>query len=153
MTNRRDASAIADMPALADHLCFAVYEAGHAFGRVYRSALAALGLTYPQYIAMVALWTQDDVTVRGLGKMLTLDSATLTPLLKRLEVAGLVSRTRDPADERQVRIRLTDAGRALRGEARAVPPCVSAATGLDPAALRRLTAEIASLRDSLRRNV
>ena len=140
-----------EMPELGDHLCFAVYAAGHAFDRVYRSALSGLGLTYPQYIAMVALWAEDDVTVRALGAVLFLDSATLTPLLKRLAAAGLVTRTRDPADERQVRIRLTAAGRALREKGRAVAPCVGAATGLDPDRLRRLTMEIVSLRDSLRR--
>ncbi len=140
-----------EMPVLGDHLCFAVYAAGHAFDRVYRSVLSGLGLTYPQYIAMVALWAEDDVTVRALGAVLFLDSATLTPLLKRLAAAGLVTRTRDPADERQVRIRLTAAGRALREKARAVAPCVSAATGLDPDGLRRLTTEIVSLRDSLYR--
>src|SRR5204863_1371496 len=101
-----------------DHLCFAIYSAGHAFNRIYKPLLAALDLTYPQYLVMVALWSRDDQTVGGLGEKLLLESSTLTPLLKRLEVSGHLTRSRDPADERQVRVRLTDRGSALREQAR-----------------------------------
>jgi len=100
-------------PKLSNFLCFAVYSANLAFGRAYKPILEALGLTYTQYIALVALAEEDDQTVGTLGEKLFLESNTLTPLLKKLEQAGYVRRQRDPADERQVRISLTPAGRAL----------------------------------------
>src|SRR5437764_15290881 len=86
-----------------DNLCFAIYSAGHAFNRIYKPLLQALDLTYPQYLVMVALWSRDDQTVGSLGDKLLLESSTLTPLLKRLEAMGHLTRSRDPADERQVR--------------------------------------------------
>src|SRR6478609_12189003 len=89
--------------SLDSFLCFAIYSTGHAFNQFYRPLLDAIGLTYPQYLVMVALWTQNDQTVKALGDKLLLDSSTLTPLLKRLESAGHLTRMRDPADERQVR--------------------------------------------------
>ena len=97
-----------DALRLGEFLCFAVYSASHAFNRVYKPLLDELGLTYPQYLVMVLLWEQDDQTVGSLGEKLFLESSTLTPLLKRLEALGYVKRTRDPVDERQVRVRLTD---------------------------------------------
>jgi DNA-binding MarR family transcriptional regulator len=136
---------------LDDFLCFAVYSASHAFNRLYKPLLDELGLTYPQYLVMVTLWERDDRTVGEIGDRLFLESNTLTPLLKRMEAAGLVSRSRDPADERQVRLRLTDEGRALLDKARQVPPCVLEATGLTPEAARRLTDEIGALRTALSR--
>jgi DNA-binding MarR family transcriptional regulator len=136
---------------LDDFLCFAIYSAGHAFTRLYKPRLDRLGLTYPQYLAMVALWERDDVTVGELGERLHLESNTLTPLLKRLEAVGLVVRARDPKDERQVRIRLTDQGRELKGPACAVPGEMLAASGLKPEDLVRLRAEVATLRDALAR--
>src|SRR5258706_16439520 len=107
-----------DALRLGEFLCFAVYSASHAFNRVYKPLLDELGLTYPQYLVMVLLWEQDDQTVGSLGEKLFLESSTLTPLLKRLEALGYVKRTRDPVDERQVRVRLTERGRALRERAR-----------------------------------
>ena len=98
---------------LGDFLCFAIYSANLAFGRAYRKGLEDLGLTYPQWIAIVALWEQDGQTVSELGEKMFLESNTLTPILKKLEQIGYVSRTRDPADERQVRVSLTAAGRRL----------------------------------------
>ncbi len=115
-----------DALKLGDQLCFAVYSAAHAFNRVYKPLLAALGLTYPQYLTMLVLWEQDDVAVKAIGERLGLDSGTLTPLLKRLEKLGLVARRRDPADERSVRIALTTEGRALR-QRRGTSPSRSAA--------------------------
>src|ERR1700730_6884427 len=103
-----------DALRLGEFLCFAVYSASHAFNRVYKPLLDELGLTYPQYLVMVLLWEQDDQTVGSLGEKLFLESSTLTPLLKRLEALGHVKRTRDPVDERQGRVRLTDKGRAIR---------------------------------------
>lgn len=102
-----------DAPRLDDQLCFALYAASRAVTRSYGPMLGELGLTYPQFLVMMALWSEDEVTVSALGARLTLDSGTLTPLLKRLERSGLVTRTRDPADERRVRIALTEAGAAL----------------------------------------
>lgn len=142
---------MADVPLDLDaFVCFAIYSANGAFNRAYKPALDALGLTYPQYVTMVALWTQDDVTVGELGDRLFLESNTLTPLLKRLESAGLVTRRRDPVDERQVRIQLTDAGRALKVRAKGVPQAISGAfAGADPDDIARLRDEISRLRDAL----
>lgn len=132
-----------------DFICFAVYSAGHAFNRVYKPLLSALGLTYPQYLVLVALWAKDDRTVGSLGETLLLETSTLTPLLKRLERMGLVTRARDAADERQVRIRLTPDGAALQAKARDYPSCVDAATGLAPEALARLRRQILAVRTAL----
>jgi DNA-binding MarR family transcriptional regulator len=134
---------------LANFVCFAMYSAGHAFNRVYKPLLDALDLTYPQYLVMVALWTRDDQTVGSLGEALFLESSTLTPLLKRLEVLGYLTRSRDPADERQVRVRLTASGDGLRKKAREVPGCILEAAGMSVDDLRRLQAEIWALRDNL----
>ena len=134
---------------LDDFLCFAVYSASHAFSRVYKPMLDQLKLTYPQYLVMVALWETDDQTVGALGDRLSLESNTLTPLLKRLEITGYVRRDRDPRDERQVRVSLTEAGRDLRAEAEKVPACILEASGLDAADLGRLRQQITALRGAL----
>jgi DNA-binding MarR family transcriptional regulator len=142
-----------DVLDVDEHLCFAIYSAGHAFNRIYKPLLGALGLTYPQYLVMLALWAKDeesdDPTVGSLGDKLFLESSTLTPLLKRLEATGYLTRTRDPADERQVRVRLTEAGSGLREKARDIPRCILEASGLSIDAVRRLQADILGLRDSL----
>jgi DNA-binding MarR family transcriptional regulator len=134
---------------LDDQLCFAVYSASHAFNRLYKPLLERLGLTYPQYLAMIVLWEADDITVGALGERLALESNTLTPLLKRLEAMGLITRGRDPKDERQVRIRLTDKGRALHGPACAVPGDLLAKTGLSLADIARIRGEVERLRAAL----
>jgi DNA-binding MarR family transcriptional regulator len=136
-------------PFLGDFVCFSVYSAALAFNRVYKPLLAGLGLTYPQYLVMVVLWEEDGRTVGGIGEVLSLESSTLTPLLKRLEAVGLLTRSRDESDERMVRVRLTPAGRALRAKARVIPGCILEATGMSLEELRRLQGEI----DSLRRNL
>jgi len=138
-------------PKLDDFLCFALYSANHAFNRVYKSLLDEVGLTYPQYLVMVALWENDDQTVGQLGEKLALESNTLTPLLKRLEAIGYLKRTRNKNDERQVRIELTPSGQALRGKAAKVPACILEASGLSAPDLRRLHKEIGALRRSLDR--
>ncbi|HET6157508.1 MAG TPA: MarR family transcriptional regulator [Dongiaceae bacterium] len=140
-----------DQPSLAldEFLCFAVYSLGHAFNRAYKPLLGALGLTYPQYVAMVVLWEHDGITVTELGERLHLDSGTLTPLLKRLEAGGLVQRARDPEDERQVRIRVTKAGQALKDQARAIPAAMLCATGQSAPDLRALKDDLLRLRDQL----
>lgn len=135
---------------LDDQLCFALYSTGLALNKVYRKLLAKLDLTYPQYLAMMVLWQRDGVTVSEIGERLFLDSATLTPLLKRLEAAGLVTRTRAASDERQVVIELTKAGRALKTRARSIPEGMGCA--LEDCSLDELTAlkgQLESLRASL----
>src|SRR5260370_14225869 len=101
-------------PKLGDFLCFAVYSANLAFGKAYKPILDELGLTYTQYITIIALWEEDNQTVGSLGEKLFLESNTLTPILKKLEVMGYLSRHRDPSDERQVLVSLTKSGRRLR---------------------------------------
>ena len=140
-----------ELRSLSEMLCFAVYSTSHAFNRVYKTVLAPLGLTYPQYLAMRSLWECDKQTVGGLCGKLHLESSTLTPLLKRLEGAGLIERSRDAHDERQVRVRLTAAGRALRARALSVPASVFKLTGLSVAEGLRLHRKITSLRDALDR--
>jgi DNA-binding MarR family transcriptional regulator len=137
-----------DLLALDDQLCFALYAAQRALTRAYAPLLEPLGLTYPQYLALLVLWERDDVAVRELGARLALDSGTLTPLLKRLEERRLIARRRDPDDERVVRIRLTAAGKALRAEARAVPVALACRAGYDLAD-KRARAALVALRGEL----
>ncbi|QRG07631.1 MarR family transcriptional regulator [Xanthobacter dioxanivorans] len=138
-------------PRVDEFLCFAFYAASHAFTRVYKPLLDKLGLTYPQYLVMVALWDADDQTVGGIGEKLGLESSTLTPLLKRLEALGHVTRARDAADERVVRVRLTAQGGALREAALGIPGCILAATGLDLPRVMALQKEVTQLRAALER--
>lgn len=140
----------ADAPLRLDNqICFAVYSAAHAFNRVYKPLLDRLGLTYPQYLVMLVLWERDDVPVKDIGERLFLDSGTLTPLLKRLEAAHLVKRTRSSEDERQVLIALTSQGHALKDKARAVPQSVLAASDCSVSELVAMKDEIVALRDRL----
>ena len=143
---------MADDPlTLKDFACFAIHSAGHALSRAYKPLLDRLGLTYPQYLVMVALWEEEAVTLNALGERLFLDSSTLTPLLKRLETQGLLHRQRDPANERQLRITLTERGRALRGQAAEVPACMLEASGMTEEELGRLRDQAIRLRDALMR--
>jgi DNA-binding MarR family transcriptional regulator len=132
---------------LGDFLCFAIYSANLAFGRAYRKGLEDLGLTYPQWIAIVALWEQDGQTVSELGEKMFLESNTLTPVLKKLETMGYLRRQRDPADERQVRISLTEDGRRLRQKGMHMN--LMAATGLKEDEFARLQKSVVALRDNL----
>ncbi|MDF1484489.1 MarR family transcriptional regulator [Ramlibacter sp. H39-3-26] len=134
---------------LDNQLCFALYSASLGMTRVYKPLLAGLGLTYPQYIAMLALWERDGLMVSELGERLFLDSGTLTPLLKRLETLGLVARQRDSTDERRVRIHLTPAGRRLKGRAAAIPGCLLAASRCTLPQVAALTQQLQALRDQL----
>ncbi len=134
---------------LGSMLCFTVYSTAHAFNRAYKPLLDALGLTYPQYLAMFALWETDNMSVKELGELLRLDSGTLTPLLKRLEAMGLVRRARDPADERSVRISLTPAGVAMRCKERTVHEGLMCACGLSAEELKAITAALIRVRDGL----
>jgi MarR family transcriptional regulator, organic hydroperoxide resistance regulator len=134
---------------LGNQLCFAIYSTAHAFNRVYKPLLDKLGLTYPQYLVMLALWERDGVPVKNLGERLFLDSGTLTPLLKRLEAAELVKRTRSTEDERQVLIALTSQGQALREKAKAVPQAILAASACSVTELSAMKNELVTLRDRL----
>lgn len=134
-------------PQLADFLCFAVYSANLAFGKAYKPILDKLGLTYTQYIAIIALWEEDKQTVSGLGEKLFLESNTLTPILKKLEGMGYVHRARDAADERVVRVGLTPEGRALRESAMNMN--LRDATGLTPEEFPVLQKAVVKLRNNL----
>ena len=146
----QDDKKVKTMPLLVDQqLCFALYSANLAMNKVYRQLLSQLDITYPQYLVMLVLWQKDDVTVSEIGEQLFLDSATLTPLLKRLESAGLINRQRTRQDERQVAVTLTEAGRALRLKAEAIPEAVKCATACDDDALLALKLQLDGLRDNL----
>ena len=139
-----------DQALQLDHqLCFALYSASLAMTKLYKPLLDEIGLTYPQYLAMLVLWEHDGVAVSELGERLHLDSGTLTPLLKRLEAAELVTRLRDVQDERRVLIRLTAAGRKLKARAARIPGCVLQATQCDVSEVRALTRQVQTLRDRL----
>lgn len=131
-------------------LCFALYSASHAMSKAYKPHLDALGLTYPQYVAMLVLWERDGLTVSEIGERLFLDSGTLTPLLKRLEAAGYINRLRDTADERRVLIQLSSAGRKLKARAAPIPGCMLEATQCSLDGLAALTRQVQQLRDRLR---
>lgn len=137
---------VTDPLALESQVCFAAVLAARTVVSVYRPILEPLGLTHPQYLVMLALWERDGRSISDLGSALQLEPATLTPLLKRLQAAGLVQRARSEQDERVVRVTLTDAGRALRAEAEHVPGRVAATTGMS-------VAELTGLRDTLHRFV
>jgi DNA-binding MarR family transcriptional regulator len=145
----RSSTATADWLALDHQLCFALYSASLAMTKLYKPLLEPLGLTYPQYLVMLVLWEGDGVTVSQLGERLALDSGTLTPLLKRLEAAGLIQRLRDAADERRVLLQLSADGRGLKKRAVAVPPAVAGASGCTLGELSSLTARLQALRQQL----
>jgi MarR family transcriptional regulator, organic hydroperoxide resistance regulator len=134
---------------LDNQLCFALYSASLAMTKLYKPLLDELGLTYPQYLVMLVLWEGDGLMVTELGQRLSLDSGTLTPLLKRLEASGLISRIRAVEDERRVHVTLTAAGRKLRARADKVPACVLAASQCSLSELVQLTRQVRQLRDRL----
>ena len=147
--NVMPACSATDWLALDHQLCFALYAASLAMTKTYKPLLAPLGLTYPQYLAMLVLWEGDGISVSQLGERLTLDSGTLTPLLKRLGTLGLLQRQRDVADERRVLLQLSPAGRNLRTAALAVSRAIACATACD---LQQITALISQLH-ALRRQL
>lgn len=135
--------------ALDRQLCFALYSASLAMTKVYKPLLAPLGLTYPQYLVMLALWEDDGQSVGALGDRLALDSGTLTPLLKRLEAQGNLVRERDARDERRVIVRLTPAGRQLKLQARRVPREIGRASGCELSEIVDLTRQLTAMREAL----
>ena len=137
------------MLQLDNQLCFALYSASLAMTKVYKPLLDELGLTYPQYLAMLVLWERDGLMVSELGDKLTLDSGTLTPLLKRLETSGYVSRIRAVEDERRVYITLTSSGRKLKTRAAKIPACILSASQCSVPELMHLTSQVQALRKKL----
>jgi DNA-binding MarR family transcriptional regulator len=136
-----DAAAL-DPLALERQVCFALVVASRSVLAVYRPLLDPLGLTHPQYLVMLALWGESPLSVRQIGALLQLDSPTLSPLLKRLESAGFITRTRSGQDERQVDIALTERGRELRREAEKIPPAIVAQLGMSIPELEDLHASL-----------
>lgn len=138
---------------LDNQLCFALYSTSLLMTKVYKPLLQALGLTYPQYLAMMVLWEEDGLTVGEISSRLLTDPGSLTPLLKRLEAEGLLSRTRSREDERVVVVELTDAGRALQDKAMGIPQCILGASGLELDQLRKLQSDLIALRANLQASV
>lgn len=136
-------------PRLSDQLCFAVHSTAHALHRAYKPLLAPLGLTYPQYLVMLVLWEGDGQGVKAIGERLMLDSGTLTPLLKRLEAAGLLTRRRSSADERQVEIFLTVEGQALGAKACPIPMAIGEAAAMEAGEVAALKEKLIALRRQL----
>ena len=134
---------------LDNQVCYAIYSAGMAIQRLYKPWLDQLGLTYPQYLVLNVLWQEDEQTVGHIGEKLALESSTLTPLLKRLESAGLLRRTRNPHNERQVVIGLTDEGRALRSQAGCLADALLDTSGHTPDQLGALNHQVRQLRDDI----
>ncbi|MDN2580260.1 MarR family transcriptional regulator [Aquibium sp. ELW1220] len=134
---------------LDQQLCYAIYSAGMAVQRVYKPLLDELGLTYPQYLVLNVLWREDSQTVGRIADALALESSTLTPLLKRLETAGLVRRARNPENERQVVVALTDAGRDLRSRAGCLADALLSTSGQEPAHLNAIASDLRGLRDAI----
>ncbi len=138
------------LPQSAEEMiCFAIYSAGHAVNRAYSPLLKALGLTYPQYIALMVLWETDGLSVGALSRRLRMESSTLTPLLKRLERLGHVERRRGVEDERQVFVHLTKSGRALQRRSPEITACIIKATGMDLTRLEELVEALSALRDNM----
>ena len=146
---KKASAASASALLLENQLCFALYSASLTMTKVYKPWLTKHGLTYPQYVTLLALWQRDGLTVSELGEQLFLDSGTLTPLLKRMQSAGLLRRERSTDDERVVRIMLTDKGRALYGAAADIHSAVACSTGCKPGERRSLTQHLQQLRTAL----
>ena len=145
--------AAGDLLLLDNQLCFALYSASLTMTKVYKPLLAALGVTYPQYLVLLVLWERDALTVSEIGERLYLDSGTLTPLLKRLESLGLIARQRSAADERQVVVSLTPEGKKLRQRAQAVPAELLCAAQCTVAEITDLTSRVRKLRGALAESV
>lgn len=151
MSNKLGSKSRADKNTakLGDFMCFAIYSTNLAYSRVYKPVLEQLGLTYPQYVTIICLWEEDSQTVKALSEKLFLEPSTMTPMLKRLEAMGYVSRERDSEDERSVLVSLTDAGRELREKAFDYREVTAKAAGLAPEEFRVLQKAIVNLRTNL----
>jgi len=149
MATERDTQDTCDDLLLDNQACFALHSTSLMMTKVYKPLLQELGLTYPQYLAMMVLWEQDGLTVGEISARLLTDPGSLTPLLKRLEAEGLLSRTRSREDERVVIVELTEQGRSLRDKARTIPQCILGASGMTLERLNKLQAELQALRRHL----
>ena len=138
---------------LDNQLCFALHSTSLLMTKVYKPLLQAIGLTYPQYLAMMVLWEEDELTVSEISSRLLTDPGSMTPLLKRLEAEGLLNRTRSREDERVVVVKLTDAGRALQEKAKDVPQCILGASGMALEQLRKLQGDLIALRANLQTSI
>ncbi len=138
---------------LDDQLCYAIYSAGMAIQRTYKPLLDELGLTYPQYLVLNVLWRDGEQTVGGIAGRLGLESSTLTPLLKRLEAAKLVQRTRNPENEREVVVAVTAKGSALQSKATCLGEALLAASGQPPQQLMKLKEDVKRLRDAIYKSI
>ncbi|MGH8452060.1 MarR family winged helix-turn-helix transcriptional regulator [Pseudomonas sp.] len=138
---------------LDNQLCFALHSTSLLMTKAYKPLLQALGLTYPQYLAMMVLWEEDGLTVGEISNRLLTDPGSLTPLLKRLEAEGLLSRTRSREDERVVVVELTETGRTLQEKAMGIPQCILGASGLELEQLRKLQADLVALRSNLQTSI
>ncbi|MDW5417762.1 MarR family transcriptional regulator [Iodobacter sp. CM08] len=138
-----------DLLSLDKQLCFSLYSASLAMTKAYKPLLEKIGLTYPQYLVMLVLWQHDNILVKDIGEALFLDSGTLTPLLKRMESAALLTRQRDKTDERQVRITLTADGKALKEAAQMIPVQLLCASGQSTETLMQLRSQLSQIRDDL----
>ncbi|KPB18593.1 MarR family winged helix-turn-helix transcriptional regulator [Pseudomonas amygdali] len=147
------APADCDSLLLDNQLCFALYSTSLMMTKVYKPLLQALGLTYPQYLAMMVLWEKDGLTVGDVSTRLLTDPGSLTPLLKRLEGEGFISRTRSKEDERVVLLHLTEQGRALQHQALSIPGCILSTSGLNMERLRDLQTQLLDLRDHLHQSL
>lgn len=148
-----DTQAPCDELLLDNQVCFALHSTSLLMTKVYKPLLQALGLTYPQYLAMLVLWEQDGLTVGEISQRLLTDPGSLTPLLKRLESEGLLKRNRSREDERVVLVQLTDAGRELQQRAKRVPPCILQASGQSAEQLGKLQTALLELRAHLQKNL
>ena len=137
-------------PLPLDHqLCFSLYATSMAINRAYKPQMDALGITYPQYLVLHALWEEDARTIGAIAERLALESSTVTPLVKRMEAAGLMTRTRNPADERQVQVRLSERGRALREDCGCLGETLVARSGMTLDQLDQLNRQVQAMRDAL----
>jgi DNA-binding MarR family transcriptional regulator len=144
-------TALAEPGKLRDHLCFSIYSTTIAINRLYKPLLDPLGLTYPQYLVLGALWQEDGQTIGAIAERLALESSTITPLVKRLEQSGFVSRQRNAADERQVHVRLTQAGRDVRVRTHVLKDAMQAKSGMSAEEIVKLNQEVQRLLDALTR--
>jgi MarR family transcriptional regulator, organic hydroperoxide resistance regulator len=149
MSTQRDTTEACESLLLDNQVCFALHSTSLLMTKVYKPLLQALGLTYPQYLAMMVLWEKDGMTVGEISTRLLTDPGSLTPLLKRLEAEGLLSRTRSREDERVVIVELTEQGRALREKAFDIPQCILAASGQTLEQLKKLQLDLQALRSHL----
>lgn len=137
-------------PLPLDHqICFSLYATSMAINRAYKPQLDAMGITYPQYLVLHALWEEDGRTIGAIAERLALESSTVTPLVKRMEAAGLMTRTRNPVDERQVQVRLTERGWALREECGCLGETLVARSGMTLDQLDALNRQVQAMRDAL----